>query len=304
MPPFTFRQLEFAAALLDHATLASASRQLHISESALSHAISELEAAVGDQLCVRRKAKGISLTPTGRYFAEQAKRLLREAHALAGNLGEARGEYSGPVSLGCFVGLASNILPALLEKIMVVHPKIEVSITVGDHADLLPALDEGLLDAAIVYDIDLPPGLARREIYETQGMAIFAASDSMAQREDVDLAELADRPLIMLDTAPSKEYTNLAFASRGLKPRIKAVVPQIDLVRALVARGLGYSLLMARPNQIPVSSEGLELVTRHLRPRAGETSVVMAWQAAAPLSRRAGAVIDCAMDVVGAMDHG
>lgn len=301
MPSFTFRQLEFAVALLDHPTLASASKQLHISESALSHAISELEAAVGDQLCVRRKAKGIVLTPTGRYFAERAKKLLREANALAADLGEVRGELSGPVALGCYTGLASNILPGILERMMAVHPKIEVSIVVGDHADLLPALEEGALDAAILYDIDLPPGLERRVIYDTQGMAIFAASDPMAGMEYIDLADLVDRPLIMLDTAPSKEFTTLAFARRGLKPRIKAVVPQIDLVRALVARGWGYSLLMARPNQIAVSSEGLELVSRHLRPRAGETSVVAAWSAAAPLNLRTRAAIDCAMEVVGAM---
>ncbi len=71
MPKFTFRQLELFAALPDYPTLGSAARQLHISESALSHAISELEAAVGEQLCIRKKAKGMYLTPTGRHFAKR-----------------------------------------------------------------------------------------------------------------------------------------------------------------------------------------------------------------------------------------
>lgn len=301
MPPFTLRQLEFVVALLDHPTLASAARQLHISESALSHAISELEASVGEQLCVRRKARGISLTPTGRRFAEQARKLLREASVLAGDLGGGRGELAGPVSLGCYVGLASNILPAVLEGMMAKHPKIEISITVGDHADLLPALESGALDTAIVYDIDLPAGLEKQVVYATEGMAVFAAGDPLAQRQDVDLAELADKPLIMLDTAPSREYTLLAFSRRGLEPRIRAIVPQIDLVRALVGRGLGYSLLMSRPNQKRVSNEGLELVTRPLQPRAGETFVVAVWPKPAPLTPRARAVVDYAVDVLGGL---
>ncbi len=304
MPRFTFRQLELFAALPDHTTLGSAAQQLHISESALSHAISELEAALGEQLCIRRKARGMHLTPTGRHFAKRAGDLLKEASALADGLGELRGELKGPVSLGCYTGLASNVLPAMLEGMASLHPKVEISITVGDHSDLIPALEEGALDTAIVYDIGLPADLQRQVIYETEVMAVLGANDPIGKQSDVDLAELASSPLIMLDTAPSTDYTELMFAQRGLKPAMGAVVPQIDLVRALVGRGLGYSLLMSRPNQIPVSSEGMGLVTRHLRPRAGETSVVAVWPKEAELTARARAVVEYAVEILDASETG
>ena len=302
MPKFTFRQLELFAALPEHTTLGSAAQQLHISESALSHAISELEAALGEQLCIRRKARGMHLTPTGRHFAKRAGELLREASALADGLGEIRGELKGPMSLGCYTGLASNVLPAVLEGMASLHPKVEISITVGDHANLLPALEDGTLDTAIVYDIGLPADVERRVIYKTEVMAVLGANDSLAEEDDVDLADLATKPLIMLNTAPSTEYTQLMFAQRGLKPNVGAVVPQIDLVRAMVGRGLGYSLLMSRPNQIPVSSEGKGLVTRHLRPRAGQTSVVAVWPKETMLTARALAVIQYAVEVLDAIE--
>lgn len=304
MPKFTFRQLELFAALPEHTTLGSAAQQLHISESALSHAISELEAAVGEQLCIRRKARGVHLTPTGRHFAKRAGELLREASALADGLGELRGELKGPVSLGCYTGLASNVLPAVLEGMASLHPKVEISVTVGDQSELLPALEAGTLDTAIVYDIGLPADVERRIIYRTEVMAVLAASDSLGQEGDVDLVDLAIKPLIMLNTAPSTEYTQLMFAQRGLKPNVGAVVPQIDLVRAMVGRGLGYSLLMSRPNQIPVSSEGKELVTRHLRPRAGQTSVVAVWPKEVKLTARALAVVQYAVEVLDAIEPG
>ncbi|YCH08997.1 LysR substrate-binding domain-containing protein [Arthrobacter sp. alpha11c] len=304
MPKFTFRQLELFAALPEHSTLGSAAQQLHISESALSHAISELEAALGEQLCIRRKAKGMHLTPTGRHFAKRARELLREASALADGLGELRGELKGPVSLGCYTGLASNVLPAVLEGMAKRHPKVEISITVGDHADLLPALEDGSLDTAIVYDIGLPADVERKVIYQTEVMAVLGADDPLAQEEDIELEALASKPLIMLNTAPSTEYTQLMFAQRGLKPQLGAVVPQIDLVRAMVGRGLGYSLLMSRPNQIPVSSEGKGLVTRHLRPRAGQTSVVAVWPKETMLTARALAVTQYAVEVLDAIEPG
>ena len=93
-------------------------------------------------------------------------------------------------------------------------------------------------------------------------------------------------------------YTQLMFDELGLTPTYAARVPQIDLVRALVGRGLGYSLLMSRPNQIPVTTEGLPIVSRPLRPRAGITSVVAVWPDGVALSARARAVMDYATEVL------
>lgn len=302
MSRFTLRQLELFAALPDHPTLSSAAKALHVSESALSHALSGLEAAVGEQLCIRRKARGMHLTPAGRHFAERAREILKATDALANELTEAGGELRGPVALGCYTGLASNVLPAVLEGMGRLHPGVDISITVGDHTSLLPALENGTLDTAIVYGIGLPPEMERTVIYETEVMAVLAESNPLAAQKDVDLADLVTEPLIMLDTAPSTDYTKLMFAQRGLTPRLGASVPHIDLARALVGRGLGYSLIMSRPNQIPVSSEGMPLASRRLRPRGGLTNVVALWAADTLPTARARAVIDYAIQTLEAVD--
>jgi DNA-binding transcriptional LysR family regulator len=298
MPKFTLRQLELFAALPDHDTLSSAAAALHISESALSHALSELEAAVGEQLCVRRKARGMRLTQAGQYLAARARTIVKETDGLVSELAGVGGELRGPVALGCYIGLASNVLPSVMEGFGKLHPGVDISISVGDHRDLLPKLETGALDAAIVYEIGMPARLQRQEIYQTEVMAILAESHPLAGNPDVDLEELAPEPLIMLESQPSTGYTQLMFDERGLTPTYAARVPQIDLVRALVGRGLGYSLLMSRPNQIPVTTEGLPIVSRPLRPRAGITSVVAVWPDGVALSARARAVMDYATEVL------
>ena len=117
MAEFTLRQLQLFAALPDHATLSSAAATLRISESALSQAITALERITGEQLCVRRKARGLQLTPSGQYFARRARLLLRDAEALVSDLAGAGGQLRGPVHLGCFASFASSVLPPVLEQL-------------------------------------------------------------------------------------------------------------------------------------------------------------------------------------------
>lgn len=294
MAEFTLRQLELFAALPDYPTLSAAAAALHISEPALSQAITALEKSVGEQLCVRRKAKGLQLTPAGQFFAVRARRLLKEAGELSSELAGLHGRLRGPVKLGCYTGLASNVLPPVLEGFPALHPEVSLGIEVGSQDELLSALDAGRLDAAVVYDLQLPSGLQRRSIYDTEVMAVLAAGHRLAGEAAVDLAELAPEPLIMLESTPSTANTHLMYAERGLVANRLMAVPLIELVRALVGRGLGYSLLMSRPNSQETSTEGRPVVARPLAPRAGMTSVVAVWPEQMALSPRAAAVLDYA----------
>ncbi|MFD1212822.1 LysR substrate-binding domain-containing protein [Arthrobacter sp. GCM10027362] len=294
MAEFTLRQLELFAALPDYSTLSAAAAALHISEPALSQSITALEKSVGEQLCVRRKAKGLQLTPAGQFFAARARRLLKDAGELGSELAGINGRLKGPVRLGCYTGLATNVLPPVLEGFPALHPGVTLGIEVGSQDELLAALDTGRLDAAIVYGLQLPPGLQYRTIYDTEVVAILAADHRLAGEAAVDLAELAPEPLIMLESTPSTANTRLMFAERGLRPNLLMSVPVIELVRALVGRGLGYSLLMSRPNSQDTTTEGRRVVARPLAPRSGITAVQAVWPEAVLPSPRTAAVLDYA----------
>lgn len=292
MPSFTLRQLELFAALPQHPTLSSAAAALHISESALSHAVSELEKTVGEQLCVRRKARGLQLTPAGLFFAERARMLVSDADELVSQLAAERGELTGPIKIGCYTGLATTVLPPVLDGFVRAHPKVEISVEIGADDELLPALFSGELDVAIAYDMFLPDGLTSRAIYETEVLAVLPEDHRLVDQEAIDLADLAPEPFVLLETAPSTANTRRIFAERELSPNVRVAVPNLELVRVLVARGVGYSLLMWRPNYSTTTSEGRHVVTRPLKPRAGATSVVAVWPEQMMLSARAAALLD------------
>ncbi|PBC51676.1 MULTISPECIES: LysR substrate-binding domain-containing protein [Rhodococcus] len=292
MGQLTVRQLELFSALPRYGTLSEAAAALHISESGLSQAVSEVERIVGEQLCVRRKAKGLQLTPAGQYFAHRARHLVDEVSSLVGDLAATRGEITGPIRVGCYVGFAATVLPPVLAHFAGAHPKAKVGVRVGGDDELLPSLADGTLDFAVLYDMFLPSDLNKRVVYETEVMAVLPADHRLADRISVALHELAEEPLVLLDSAPSTANTHRIFAEQGVQPTVGTAVPTIDLVRALVGRGVGYGLLMSRPNSPDTTSEGRPLVTRPLTPRAGRTSVVATWPRHMTLSPRAQVFLD------------
>lgn len=294
----SLRQLELFAALPNFSTLSAAAAHLHISESALSQAVTSLERAVGEQLCVRRKARGLTLTPTGQDFARRARQIVADTNELVLGAGHER-ELRGPVRLGCYSSFATSVVPELLEGFPKRHPGVSVDIMVGTNEELLSALEGGRLDVALVYNVSLPTGYRRRRIYATELEAHLHPDHPLAAADTVDLADLAGEPYIQYDATPGTRNVTDAFTARGLEPRIEARVTQIGLVEALVGRGLGYGLLMSRPNALPWSSEGRPVVVRPIHPPVTVSHVVGIWPADMDLTPRASALLDFAVEKLG-----
>lgn len=298
MSDVSLRQLEFFAALPNFATLSAAAAHLHISESALSQAITSLEKTVGEQLCVRRKARGLTLTPTGQQFAKHARQIIADTRELV--LGAQQGdELRGPVKLGCYSSFATSVVPELLEGFPKRHPGVQIEIMVGTNEELLSALEAGRLDVALMYDVSLPIGYRRRKIYATELEVHLHPDHPLANARAVDLADVADDPYIQYDATPGIGNVADAFSARGLEPKIVARVPQISLVEALVGRGVGYGLLMSRPNTLPLSTEGLPVAIRPFDPPVTVSHVVGIWPEDMHLTPRASALLDFAVEKLG-----
>ncbi len=290
----TLRQLELFVALANHSTLSAAAAELHVSESALSSAISQLERGVGAQLCVRRKARGVTLTPTGHIFAARAAAILSEMRELVNDVAAQEGEIVGEVRIGCFTTLAGTVLPPVMQHIPLEHPGLRITVSIGTQEELLSQLDTGRLDFAILYDQYLPDHLRKAPIYQAEEMALLPESHALAGRDSISLKELADEPLVLLDATPSVPNMRHLYAEQGLTPRIVAAVPEIGLVRALVGRGVGYGVLMSRPSGVETTIDGHRIIFKPLRPRRPSTNVVAVWQADVSQTSRARRVVEFA----------
>ena len=242
-PAFSLRQLGYFVAVAEAGTFAGAAARLHVSASALSLALDELERALGAQLTVRRRAHGVRLTATGTDTLRRARRLLRDAGELAAATDEAGGEVAGSLLLGCFPTLAPGALPGLLTRFGAAHPRARVRF-VEDAQDVLTRrLLDGELDLALLYDHDLDAGLEPVVLSSNTPYLLLPGGHRLVGREAVHLHEVADEPMVLFDLRPASDHLMTVCRAAGVTPRIAHRTATVELTRSLVGAGLGYTVL-------------------------------------------------------------
>jgi DNA-binding transcriptional LysR family regulator len=108
---------------------------------------------------------------------------------------------------------------------------------------------DGGVDLACTYSNGLPEQVSFTPLFSAPPYAIISADDSLARKPSVTLAELAERPMIVLDLPFGRDYYTDLFHSRGLRPRIAHSTRSSEIVRALAAGGFGFSVLNIRARE-------------------------------------------------------
>jgi DNA-binding transcriptional LysR family regulator len=293
MARYTLRQLAHFVAVADTGAISAAALKLHLSQGAVSAAVTELERIFKVQLMVRRKAHGVTLTPAGKHVYARAVVLLANAEELELSASSGGLELAGPLVIGCYLTLAPTVLPPLLDGFMARHPRVRLESVEGTQDGLPDRLFGGELDLAVVYDMDLPASLGSVDLYTAAPYALLPARHRLAGRPRVSLAELAADPMVLLDAPPSSRHTLSLFERAGVEPNVRYRTTDFEVTRSLVGRGLGYSILVQHP-AVDRSYEGLEIVSRPLTPAATLVPVKMIWPQDVRLTDRAQAMVDFA----------
>ncbi|MDA3628324.1 LysR family transcriptional regulator [Saccharopolyspora sp. WRP15-2] len=295
MANYTLRQLAYFVAVAETGSISGAAGGLHVSPTAVASALTELEKVFGTQLVVRRKAHGVSLTPSGSYLHSRAADLLRQADDLELNVASGGAELNGPLVIGCYSTVAPTVVPPLLEWFADNHPKVQVRVLEGSQVELPNRLLAGELELAVVYDLNLPTGLNSVVLYEAPAYVLLPADHRLANRPAVSLRELADEPMILLDVPPAAQHTMALFDRAGVEPNVALRASDFELTRSLVARGMGYAILIQRP-VVGQSYEGLPVVVKEIRPAVRPIRVKAVWPETVRLTDRGRALLDFARD--------
>jgi DNA-binding transcriptional LysR family regulator len=289
-PRFSLRQLEYFVAIADSGSISAAAEECGASQAGVSLAIRDLERHLGVQLLVRRRAKGAALTAAGSQVLNDARRLLEGADELQAVAAATENRASGVLSVGCYMTLAPVLIPPLLDDFARQHPALEVRVTEGSAEEICDGLLEGRSELAFLYALDGREGLASVPVQTTRPYLILSADHPLANKEEIALAEIAGDPLILFDV-PSVRNAARMLSDAGLAARIRHLSSNVDVVRGLVARGVGYSIMVQRwPSDL--SFEGRPLISRPIADPIPERVAVLAWPENSRLTRRATALVD------------
>ncbi|HEY5853284.1 MAG TPA: LysR substrate-binding domain-containing protein [Aldersonia sp.] len=300
VPRYTMRQLAAFVAVAETGTISGAAARLHLSQSALSAAITDLEKALAAQLCVRKRAHGVGLTPTGESVLARARALLRQANEIQADAHGESGGVAGPVTVGCYPSLGPTILPPLLHGFTRRHPRASVEFREDTQNRLRKQMDGGELDVCIVYDLDLSPEWRTEVLARRVPQVVLAADHPLAAVSDgcvgIDLADLAQEPLVLLDAPPSSNHALDACRRAGFAPQVAYRTGNYETARAFVGHGLGWTLLLQRP-AVDMTYEGRAVVVREITtPELPLVAIVVAWHRDMSPSRVTRAFIDFATE--------
>jgi DNA-binding transcriptional LysR family regulator len=240
---YSLRQLRYFVVTAEMLSFTAAARRLHISQPSVSTAMTDLEGNFGVQLFIRHHASGLTLTQAGRDLLGQARNLLKIAEELQTSAKELDGGMTGSIALGCLTSLAPPLMPGLISRFASEHANISFR-TLEAHQDgLMTRLQDGSLDIVLTYSLDLTEDIGFTPLLSLPPYVILPRTHRLARARKVSLADLHHEPYVMLDLPHSREYFAALFDAVGERPVPAFRSSQPEVVRGMVANGLGYSIL-------------------------------------------------------------
>ncbi|WP_425988393.1 LysR family transcriptional regulator [Ensifer sp. R-19] len=242
----SLRQLEYVVAVAHAGSLTIAAQQVNVSQPALSVAVTQVEAHLGRKLFLRRKGVPVMLTGFGRLFLADAEALLADAARLEDP--EALGlRRLARITLGIFEDLAPIYLAPLLRWLRGEFPDVEIRTSVASFEILSEAVLAGQIDVALTYDLGLDASFQRQHFASVSPQAWFQPDDPLAGRNEIRLADLADRPLILSNQGLSIRHMLGLFRSVGVTPLVAHRATSVEVLRSLAANGEGVGVSYTNP---------------------------------------------------------
>ena len=220
-----------------------AANELHVSQSALTVQIKQLEDALGVVLFDRSR-RGVSLTQAGRDVLVPLERILFDTETIISHTRDLAGLRRGIVSIAALPSVAAALLPAALQEFTKQHPGIVVQV--------MDLVSEKVIEAVKKDQVDFGIGIRTRPDRElkaihllTDRLAAFVPTSHLLVRQNsVSLKELLKYPLILT----GKDSSVREVLDYSLRKDKLSIVPAFETnymstALGMVTAGLGIAIL-------------------------------------------------------------
>lgn len=242
----TLEQLRIFTAVAEREHVTQAARALNLTQSAVSAAVSALEARYSVKL-FDRIGRRIELTDSGRLFLAEARAVLARAAAAETVLADLAGLKRGSLSLAASQTVASYWMPPLMARYRDKYPGIALSLTVGNTETVAAMVRDGEVDLGFVEGGIDEPALSAIPVADDQ-LVVVARTDKAPKRRQplraVDLKEM--RWVFREHGSATRSIFEAALTDLGLDPASLDIVlelPSNEAVRAAVEHGAGAAAL-------------------------------------------------------------
>lgn len=252
--------MEYFVALADEQQFTRAAAICGVSQSGLSAAIRSLEEELGTSL-FSRTTRRVVPTDAGLALLPHARGMLAESAAGRDAVVRATHQLSGSLRVGAEQCLGFVDLPPLLERFHRRHPLVDIHFTQAGSHELSAQVRGGELDVAFVATTEHVSTVRATELGRRPLVLLTPPDDALAGSARVAWAQLTDREFV--DFRPAwgvRSLNDAAFASHGIRRRVRCTVDDVHTLLDLVHRGLGIALVPEHVASKP-HAEGLVKVS-------------------------------------------
>ncbi len=284
------RQLEIFVAAAERGSITQAADALLVAQPSASAQIRTLEAELGHRL-FDRLPRGVRVTEVGQAVLPHARQILRGVAEIGAAVDELAGLRRGRLVLGAMPTITAYLIPTAIKAFREAFPGVELRVVEARTSTLLDDVAALRLDLAVATLTEEPdPQIEVEALAEEELFAIVAAGDPLADGGEIGLADLRERPFVMLEHGFGlKAIVVEACRQAGFAPRVAQEMQSLQAIKGLVEIGVGVSLA---PRLVVEQEERLGLLRAlRLRPPRPYRRVQIVTRRGAYLSRAAQAFI-------------
>jgi LysR family transcriptional regulator, regulator for metE and metH len=236
------RHLRLVRAIAEMGTVTKAAEALHLSQSAVSHALCELESRLETSLFLRI---GRRMVPTegGTHLLRTASEVLPTLDDAERNVRRSESGERGTLRLSTYCYTCYHWLPPLIKKFRGAHPGIRIEIRPDEAHQPVTAVAEGRLDLALAIAPVKAFTTVARHVFDEKMLVVTAPDHPLAKRPFVHPAEL-EKEVLLLHSRPEDSFVcQRVLAPAGVRPRAVETVLLTEAIVELAKAGLGVGLL-------------------------------------------------------------
>lgn len=227
-------------------SVSRAAEELRLAQPALSRQIKKLEHELGVPL-FSRHGRGVRLSPAGSMLLERAEAITHLVHQTSEEIKEDRATSRGRVALGVPPAAGRILIPTFVERFQKAWPQTTLHMREGVASSLQEWLLEKRIDVALLHN---PPHLESLDITPLLSERMMVIGPPPRRIKDKKhptnfrIRDLGELPLVLPNMAhTNRRLVENAALEHGVRLRIKIEVDSVAFAKALVERGLGYTIL-------------------------------------------------------------
>jgi DNA-binding transcriptional LysR family regulator len=223
-------------------SIRKAAAVLNMSSSSLNRKIIRTENRLGIRL-FDRHADGVTLTEAGVVVLEHCRNTLFDYQRIVNMVEDIRDMRTGHIHIMTLDSIALSVLPEVLDDFQDAYPQVAYTIQTAEPHDVMQAVAEETADIGLSFSNDLHPDVRCQAEKSTPIGAIMANDHPLAERDLIEVGDLAPYQLIRsYDSQSHRSFVNDAVASVGVQLSTQLSTNSLPLAKAMIRNGRGIGV--------------------------------------------------------------